>query len=317
MEYKDYYAILGVSRDADPKEIRSAYRKLARQYHPDVNPGDSEAEERFKEINEAYEVLSDPEKREKYDRLGSEWRRYQQAGGQPGGFDWDQWRSQQAGPGGQRVHVRYGTPEDLEDLFGGAAPFSDFFAQMFGGRGGAPAGGFQYQVQPRRGRDVEQEVQIDLLEAYKGTTRTLQMDGRRLRVKIPAGAHTGTRVRIPGAGASGSAGGEQGDLYLHVIVAPDPRFEREHADLHTDVRVDLYTAILGGKVPVPTLDGTVRLTIPEGTQNGQVFRLRGKGMPQLRDPEQHGDLYTRVQVELPTELSDRQRELFEELRRAV
>lgn len=317
MEYKDYYAILGVSRDADSKEIRSAYRKLARQYHPDVNPGDSEAEERFKEINEAYEVLSDPEKRAKYDQLGSEWQRYQQAGGQPGGFDWDRWRTQQTGPSGQRVHVRYGSPEDLQDLFGGAAPFSDFFAQIFGGSGGAPAGGFQYQVRPTRGQDIEQEAQVSLREAFEGTTRVLQKDGRRLRVKIPAGAHTGTRVRIPGEGAPGAAGGEPGDFYLRVVVAADPQFERKGADLYTDVPVDLYTAVLGGKASVPTLDGTVRLTIPRGTQNGQIFRLRGKGMPQLRDPKQRGDLYARVQVELPTELSDRQRELFEELRQAA
>ena len=312
MEYKDYYKILGVSKDADEKEIKRAFRRLARKYHPDVNPGDPQAEERFKEINEAYEVLSDPEKRRKYDQLGAEWYRWQQAGGRPGDFDWSQWVS--TAPGGQRVYVRYGTPEDLQDLFGEGSPFSDFFSQIFGGMGAAP-GGFEYRVRPQRGQDYEQEVEISLREAYQGTTRILQKDGRRLEVKIPPGARTGTRVRIAGEGGPGAAGGEAGDLYLRVRVRPDPQFERRGDDLYVTVPVDLYTAILGGKVRVPTLNGAVMLTIPPGTQNGRVFRLRGKGMPRLRQPEQHGDLYAKVDVRLPTHLTPRQRELFEELRR--
>ena len=312
MEYKDYYKILGVSKDADEKEIKRAFRRLARKYHPDVNPGDPQAEERFKEINEAYEVLSDPEKRRKYDQLGAEWYRWQQAGGRPGDFDWSRWVS--TAPGGQRVYVRYGTPEDLQDLFGEGSPFSDFFSQIFGGMGTAP-GGFEYRVRPQRGQDYEQEVEISLREAYQGTTRILQKDGRRLEVKIPPGARTGTRVRIAGEGGPGAAGGEAGDLYLRVRVRPDPQFERRGDDLYVTVPVDLYTAILGGKVRVPTLNGAVMLTIPPGTQNGRVFRLRGKGMPRLRQPEQHGDLYAKVDVRLPTHLTPRQRELFEELRR--
>ena len=312
MEYKDYYKILGVSKDADEKEIKRAFRRLARKYHPDVNPGDPQAEERFKEINEAYEVLSDPEKRRKYDQLGAEWYRWQQAGGRPGDFDWSRWVS--TAPGGQRVYVRYGTPEDLQDLFGEGSPFSDFFSQIFGGMGAAP-GGFEYRVRPQRGQDYEQEVEISLREAYQGTTRILQKDGRRLEVKIPPGARTGTRVRIVGEGGPGAAGGEAGDLYLRVRVRPDPQFERRGDDLYVTVPVDLYTAILGGKVRVPTLNGAVMLTIPPGTQNGRVFRLRGKGMPRLRQPEQHGDLYAKVDVRLPTHLTPRQRELFEELRR--
>ncbi|RLC85055.1 MAG: J domain-containing protein, partial [Chloroflexi bacterium] len=284
----------------------------ARKYHPDVNPGDPQAEERFKEINEAYEVLSDPEKRRKYDQLGAEWYRWQQAGGRPGDFDWSRWVS--TAPGGQRVYVRYGTPEDLQDLFGEGSPFSDFFSQIFGGMGAAP-GGFEYRVRPQRGQDYEQEVEISLREAYQGTTRILQKYGRRLEVKIPPGARTGTRVRIAGEGGPGAAGGEAGDLYLRVRVRPDPQFERRGDDLYVTVPVDLYTAILGGKVRVPTLNGAVMLTIPPGTQNGRVFRLRGKGMPRLRQPEQHGDLYAKVDVRLPTHLTPRQRELFEELRR--
>jgi curved DNA-binding protein len=315
MEYKDYYKILGVSRDADEKEIKRAFRKLARQCHPDVNPDDAAAEGRFKEVNEAYEVLSDPEKRGKYDQLGTEWARYQQAGGRPGGFDWGRWTTGAPGGAGQRVNVRYGTAEDLEDLFGGASPFSDFFGQIFGrtGGGGGP-GGFEYRVRPQRGQDYEQEVEISLREAYQGTTRALQKDGRRLEVRIPPGARTGTRVRLAGEGSPGGAGGQAGNLYLRVRVAPDPQFERQDDDLHVTVPVDLYTAVLGGQAQVPTLSGPVMLTIPAGTQNGRVFRLRGKGLPHLRQPEQHGDLYAKVDVQLPTELTPRQRELFEELR---
>jgi curved DNA-binding protein len=325
MEYKDYYKTLGVSRDADEKEIRRAFRRLARQHHPDVNPGDPEAEERFKEINEAYEVLSDPEKRSKYDQLGREWSRWQQAGGRPGDFDWGQWRSGAPDREGQRVYVRYGTPEDLEDLFRGGSPFSDFFSQIFGGmrgrgapqgaspQGGAP-GDFEYEIPRQRGRDYEQEVEISLREAYEGTARILQKDGRRLEIKIPAGARDGTRVRMAQEGGPGTAGGEAGDLYLRIRVTPDPQFERRGDDLHVSVPVDLYTAVLGGEVAVPTLNGSVVLTIPTGTQNGRKFRLRGKGMPRLRQPEQRGDLYAQVDVRLPGSLTLRQRDLFEKLR---
>jgi curved DNA-binding protein len=209
----------------------------------------------------------------------------------------------------------------MEDLFGGGSPFSDFFGQIFGGmggaapRGGATRGGFEYQVRPQRGQDVEQEVEISLQEAYRGTTRMLQKDGRRLQVRIPAGARTGTRVRMAGEGGPGAAGGEAGDLYLRVRVAPDARFERQGDDLHASAPVDLYIAILGGKAEVPTLDGAVRLTIPPGTQNGQRFRLRAKGMPHLREPDEHGDLIVEVDVRLPTHLSPEQERLFGELQR--
>jgi curved DNA-binding protein len=319
MEYKDYYETLGVSRGTDEKEIKRAFRRLARQYHPDVNPGDSGAEERFKEINEAYEVLSDPEKRAKYDQLGADWTRYQQAGGRPGDFDWSRWTTGVPGEG-QRVHVRYGTPEDLEDLFGGPSPFSDFFTQIFGGaRPGAAPGraepaGFEYRARPQQGRDYEQEVEIGLRETYQGTTRVLEKDGRRLEVKIPPGARTGTRVRMAGEGGPGTVGGASGDLYLRVKVMPDPQFERRGDDLHVTVPLDLYTAILGGEVRVPTLSGPVVLTIPPETQNGRVFRLRGKGMPWLQQSDRRGDLYAKVDVRLPTDLGPRQQELFEELR---
>jgi curved DNA-binding protein len=312
MEYKDYYKILGVDKKASEKEIKRAFRRLARQHHPDMNPDDPQAEERFKEINEAHEVLSDPEKRAKYDQLGADWQHWQQRGGRPGDFDWSQWTT---GRPGERVHVRYGTPEDLEDLFGGGSPFSDFFSQIFGGMGGSPGrGGFQQQMRPQRGQDYEQPVEITLQEAYQGTARILQKDGQRLEVKIPAGARTGTRVRMSGHGGMGAAGGPAGNLYLRVTVLPDARFERDGEHLRTTVPVDLYTMVLGGQVRVPTMTGDVVLTIPSGTQNGRTFRLRGKGMPHLRQPDRHGDLYARVEVQLPTKLTREQRKLFEQLR---
>jgi len=317
MEYKDYYKILGVDKNATEKQIKAAYRKLARQYHPDMNPNNPEAEARFKEINEAYEVLSDPEKRAKYDQLGADWQRWQRAGGHPSDFDWSRWTTT---PGGQRVHVQYGTPEDFADLFGEDSLFSEFFNSIFGNMGtrARRTGGFgtyEYRARPQTGRDVEYEVEISLSEAYHGTTRVLSRDGRRLEVRIPPGAKTGTRVRVRGEGNPGIAGGSSGDLYLRIKVAPDPRFERTGDDLRVTVPVDLYTAVLGGEVAVPTLTGEVKLKIPAGTQNGQVFRLRGKGMPKIKSPGEYGDLFVRIDVRLPTQLSAKQRALFEELRR--
>lgn len=315
MEYKDYYKILGLEKNATEKEIKAAFRKLARKYHPDVNPNDPQAEAKFKEINEANEVLSDPEKRAKYDQLGADWQRWQQTGGRPNDFNWGQYAT---GPEGQRVHVRYASPEDLEDMFGGGSPFSDFFTSIFGGVGanrGARSGGFEYRPRPQSGEDFEHPVEISLVEAYQGTTRLLTKDGRRLEVKIPAGAKTGTKVRMRGEGGPGMAGGQAGDLYLTVEVKPDPRFERKEDDLYVTVPVDLYTAVLGGELRVPTLAGDVNLKIPAGSQNGQSFRLRGKGMPKLGKAKEHGDLYARLDVRLPTQLTPKQRELFEQLRR--
>ena len=317
MEYKDYYKTLGVNKNATDKEIKSAFRKLARKHHPDVNPNDPQAEARIKEINEAYEVLGDSEKRAKYDQLGTDWQDWQRGGGRPGDFDWSRWTT---APGGERAHVRYGTPEDLEDLFGSGSPFSDFFDSIFGGLGGRARGfggtqGSERQSRLRRGQDLEHEIEISLAEAFHGTTRLLSKDGRRLEVRIPPGAKTGTRVRVRGEGGGGVTGGQAGDLYLKVRVATDARFERKGDDLHMSVPVDLYTAVLGGEVRVATLAGEVKLKVPAGSQNGQVFRLRGKGMPKLRQPAEHGDLYARLDVRLPTNLTPEQRELFEQLRR--
>ncbi|WP_322806941.1 J domain-containing protein [Thermanaerothrix sp.] len=304
MEYKDYYKILGVDRNATEEEIKKAYRRLAMKYHPDRNPGDKSAEEKFKEINEAYEVLGDPEKRKRYDALGESYFRWQQSGA-PGDFNWEEWFAQ--GPVGTRT-VRI----DLDDLFGDLGGFSDFFSAIFGGMPGTTT-----RTTGRRTRQatpaVEQPVQITLEEAYRGTTRLIQVDGRRLEGKIPPGARTGTKVRLAGQGPIGP-NGQRSDLYLVIEVLPDPRFERKDDDLYTEVTIDLYTAVLGGQVTVPTLGGDVILTIPPGTQPGQIFRLSGRGMPNLRNPQKHGDLYVKVKVELPRHLTPQQRALFEQLR---
>ena len=311
MDYKDYYKILGVEKTASDKEIKRAYRKLARTYHPDMNPDNKQAEEKFKDINEAYEVLSDPGKRKKYDQLGSDWHRWQQMGGNPNNFDWNQWTG---GGAGQRTGGV--TVEDLGDLFGGSGGgggiFSDFFSQIFGG-GRSRGRDYRYRSQPQRGQDYQQEIEITLQEAHKGTSRAMAQSGR--RVKIPAGAKTGTKIRLAGQGAPSVTGGPPGDLYLIIKVLPDPRFERKGNDLYTAVPIDMYTALLGGEVHLETLSGPVTLKIQPGTQNGQKIRLRGKGMPHLRHKDRYGDLYATVDVRLPAHLTDRQRQLLEQMRR--
>jgi curved DNA-binding protein len=316
MEYKDYYKVLGVEKGADEKEIKKAYRKLARQYHPDMNPGDKAAEARFKEINEAHEVLSDPEKRRKYDELGQDYQRWQQAGGPGGGFDWTQFYTQQAGqrgaggPGGVRVEYA-----DINDLFGSEQGFSDFFQAFFGGMGGPTAtsgrrSGSRVRTSQAPPQDIEQAVDVTLEEAFKGSQRLLDVDGRRMEVKIPAGVKTGSRIRMAGEGPAG-AGGARGDIYLVVNVLPDPLFERRGDDLYTEIGVDMFTALLGGEARVPTLGGAVALKIKPGTQSGRTIRLTGQGMPKLRSNDR-GDLYARVRVLMPEKLSEREEELVRE-----
>jgi curved DNA-binding protein len=299
--FKDYYAILGVPKTATEKEIRSAYRKLARQHHPDVNPGDKDAERRFKEINEAHEVLSDPEKRRKYDQLGPNWRSQAAPGRPPGG------------PGGVQYEYRTVTPEDLEDLFGDREPYSDFFYDLFGGR--------RARAGPARGEDLAAEVEVSLEEAFHGATRTLELGDsgpsarpRRLEVKIPPGVDTGSRVRLAGQGGPGRAGGPNGDLYLVVTVRPHPRFRREGADLYVRTEAPFTAMALGGEVEVPTLTGRVMLRLPAGTADGRQFRLAGQGMPPVGGGGR-GDLYAEVHAAVPSQLSPRERELLEELAR--
>ena len=304
MDYKDYYQTLGLPRTATQDEIKKAYRKLARQYHPDNNPGDKKSEAKFKELNEANEVLSDPAKRQKYNTLGSQWQQYEHTGGRPDGFDWSQWTTGGSG--------------DMGDLFGGSGDFSDFFTRIFGAADdGQPDGAGSARRSanrgPTHGRDLEQPVAINLRDAYTGATLTVQKDGQKLDVKIPAGVKTGSRIRVVGQGRPGRSGGAAGDLLLVVTVAEDPNFERDGDNLKTDVTADLYTAILGGEVTVPTLTGDVKLKIPPETQPGRVFRLREQGLPFLRDPQKHGDLLVKVQVSLPTHLTGIEMSLFEQL----
>lgn len=284
MDYKDYYKILGVDRKASEEDIRKAYRKLAMQYHPDRNPNDKQAEERFKEINEAYQVLSDSKKRGHYDRLGSDYSTWQRRGA-PGDFDWGQYGGF---PRGTRV-------EDMDEMFGGG--FSDFFRTIFGIGNTPSAQGYQ------------QELNISIEEAYKGTTRLLQSNGKEKQVRIPPGVRTGSRVRVAGAGPNGL------DLYLIVDVQDDNRFERRGNDLHTTATVNVFTAILGGEADVETLDGKIKLNIPAGTQPEQVFRLAGRGMPHIRNSNEKGDLFVRLKVSIPKYLSSKQRELLDEASR--
>lgn len=311
MEYRDYYKILGVDRSASDKDIRQAYRRLARKYHPDVNPDDRSAEDKFKEVNEAYEVLSDSEKRTKYDQLGQSYQQWQRMGGQPGGFDWSGWTTGGAGgfPGGYRVE--YANVDDM-----GGDVFSDFFRSIFGGTGGR-AGRAERQRSARqsiRGQDLEVDANITLDDAYQGTTRVVQVGRRKLTVKIPSGAREGTRVRLSGQGEKGYAGGRPGDIDVIVHVMDHPAFRREGDDLHIDLKVPLYTAVLGGSMEVPTLDGHVKLRIQPGTQSGKSIRLKGKGMPRLRLTGNYGDLYAHVLVQVPTELTEQEQALFEDLR---
>jgi len=303
MEFQDYYATLGVPKTASEKEIRSAFRKLARQFHPDVNPGKPEAEAQFKRINEAYEVLSDPEKRTRYDQLGAHWKDYANQPPPP------------ASDGGP-YQYRTATPEDLEDLFGEGQPFSDFFETFFGGGGGRAR-------RPWPGSDLEYPVEVSLAEVYRGTTRTLQLqlpDGqtRRLEVKIPPGVDDGSRVRMAGQGSPGGNGGAPGDLYLVTSIMPEQRFERQGDDIYTRVQAPLTTMLLGGEVHVPTPDGRrLALKIPPETQDARQFRLRGQGLPHLGSPDRKGDLHAEVHVHLPERLSEQERDLLEQFMRAA
>jgi len=289
---KDYYSILGVERNASEREIKQAYRRLARKYHPDVNPGDQSAEAKFKQINEAYEVLSNKEKRQKYDQFGDQWQyadQFAQAGWQQAPF----WNSSQ---GGTRF---YFSEDELGNLF------DDLLR-------GFSTGTSARQTQPKRGRDVEYPMEVTLEEAYNGTARTISLgDGERLEVKIPPGVNNGSRVRIAGKGGQGY-GGARGDLYLVISVKPHRLFERRGDDLYVDVAVPLVVAMLGGEVQVPTLKGKLALKIPPETQNGRAFRLAGQGMPHLGNSAR-GDLLAKVKVVLPTKLTQQEKELFEQL----
>ena len=305
MEYKNYYHILGVDKTADGKDIKQAYRRLARQYHPDKNPGSKQAEEKFKAINEAYEVIGNPDNRAKYDQLGSNYHRFQQMGGQASDFDFSQWFAQGAG--------RQSSNVDFGDIFGGKNnDFSSFFNSIFGAAGSPrPRPQNPYQTNQPPNYDIEQVVEITLEEASSGATRTYQQNGRQFTAKIPAGAKTGSKIRLRGKGHSHSQG--VGDLFLVVQVLPHETFERVGHHLEVAVEVDVVTAVLGGQVTVPTLGGSVTLKIPPGSQNGQLFRLGGKGLPHLGQPERFGDLLAKIRVYIPQQLTKEEPTLYERL----
>lgn len=318
MDYKDYYQTLGVQKNAKQEEIKKAYRKLARKYHPDVNPNDPKAEEKFKEINEAYQVLSDEDKRQKYDRFGSQWNQYQQTGGRSEDFDWSQWASQGARGGTQYRTV---TPEEYEQMFGGGlGGFSDFFETLFGGMGGARSTR-QTSQRPsqqnlQRGQDIEHPIEITLEEAFLGTTRVLTYEGgRRIEATIPPGVKTGSKIRLSGQGGDGARGA--GDLFLKIKVSPNDLYERDGDDLRKNQPVDFFVALLGGEVKVSTLDKTVNLTVPPETDSGKTFRLRGLGMPKLNKSDKRGDLYVTLEVQVPKNLSDEQKEQFKTLQESL
>ena len=321
MDFKDYYKTLGVPPEADAKAIRQAFRALARKVHPDVNPGNKEAEEKFKTINEAYQVLSDVEQRKKYDQLREQYQQWQQSGGSQQDFDWQNWSGSRADTGttssgagtgptpqtDQGARVQYANAEDLEDLFGNGSPYSDFFSNIFGqARTGGKGRGRGVPSSPRHGRDVEYEVELTLEEAFHGTERLLELDGQRFKAGIPAGVRTGSRVRLAGKGEPGQNKAPAGDLYLIVHVLPNETFERAGDDLHMDVPVDIFTAVAGGEIRIPSLEKPLILTIPPRTNAGKSFRLRGKGMPHLGDPKKRGDLFAMVRLVLPDPLSDQE-----------
>lgn len=318
MQYRDYYNILNIEKNATPEEIKKAYRKLAREYHPDVNPDDPNAEEKFKDINEAYQVLSDQDKRDKYDRFGSQWKQYQQNGGRAEDFDWSQWAGQ-----AQRGGTQYRTvsQEELEQMFGGGlGGFSDFFETLFGGVSGArtarrPTGQRTPGVQTF-GRDIEHPVEITLEEAFQGTTRLLNFeDGHRIEASIPAGVKSGSRIRLSGQGSGGAQGA--GDLYLKIKVRLHSTFDRKGDDLRISQPVDFFTALLGGETTVSTIDKSVKLSIPPETDSGKTFRLKGLGMPKLNNPDQRGDLYATIEVQVPKNLTPEQKQQFTALKESL
>lgn len=289
MEYKDYYKVIGVSKSASQDEIKKAFRKLAVKFHPDKNPGDKKAEERFKEINEANEVLGDSEKRRKYDELGANWKQYQQQGEQYAG---------QRQSGGSRQH-------DFGGGFGGE--FSDFFESFFGGN----FSGFeQRQARPRQGADLTAEMELSLHDVFHGSTKQVTINGQRVNLKVKPGTREGQILRMKGKGMAGTSGAESGDLLITVRLAPDPHFERRGDDLYFDQHLDVITAILGGKISVQGFDKKITMTIPPGTDGNKVFRLKGMGMPSFENPGLHGDAYVRMVLRVPKNLSAEENKLL-------
>lgn len=299
MDYKDYYQILGVDKKASSEEIKKAYRKLARKFHPDVNPNDKEAEKKFQEINEANEVLSDPKKREKYDAYGADWARVSDE-------QHAQWN--QTGGYQQQAHAPGSADFNMGD-------FSDFFSSMFGG-GGFSTADFRQSSRGRsmKGQDYTAEMHIPLVKAYLDSQHALNMDGKKIRITIPAGIKDGQVIKLAGKAGAGMHGGPNGDLYITIFVDPDIRFERKGDDLYMVHPVDLYTALLGGDSVLETLSGKIKIKVKESTQNGTTLRLKNKGFPIYRKPETFGDLYVRIDIQLPDHLSKEEKDMIKKLK---
>ncbi|GGE53195.1 curved DNA-binding protein [Pedobacter psychrotolerans] len=292
MDYIDYYKILDLKKSASIDDIKKAYRKLARKYHPDLNPNNDEANKKFQQINEANEVLSDPEKRKKYDKYGKDWQHADQLDAQ----------QQQ-----QRQYQSQGGGGGYSGGFGGE-DFSDFFSSMFGGGAGRSS-----RQSPFKGQDYNADLQLNLKDAYTTHKQTLTVNGKQVRITIPAGVENGQKIKLSGYGAPGANNGQPGDLYIKFNISEDPKFKRKGNDIYIQEEIDLYTAVLGGEKIVETLNGKVKLKIPEGTQPDSTLRLKGKGFPVYKKADQFGDLYIKWQVKLPTNLNQEQKELFEKL----
>lgn len=302
MAYIDYYKILGVDKSATQDDIKKAYRKLARKHHPDLNPGDKEAEKKFKELNEANEVLSNPENRSKYDKYGENWKH---------GEEYEKAQQQQQRQYQQQSYNGGYSGAD----FGGGEDFSDFFQDMFGGAGG----GFGKSSRGRasgkfKGQDITAELTLNLRDAATTHPQTFEINGKKVRITIPAGVYDGQQIKLKGHGNPGVNGGPSGDLYITFNIPADPDFERIGDDLKTKVTIDLYTAVLGGEVKVHTLNGSVNLKVKPETQTGMTVRLKGKGFPVYKKEGEHGDLFVTYEVKLPTNLTEKQKELFEQLK---
>ena len=301
MDYKDYYSILGVTKSATKAEVKKAYRNLAKKYHPDKTKGDKPLEEKFKEVSEAYEVLIHDENRKKYDQLGSNWKNQQQAGN-TGGFDYSQYYSKPEAQGKQGGHQSFDGDPDM---------FSEFFNNVFGEEYSG-AGGRRQTA--RKGQDYMAEMDITLQEAYHGSTRIINVNNKKLRIKTKPGTRTKQKIKLAGKGSPGMGGGPAGDLIIIISIQPDPKFKCKGNNLYTNLPIDLLTAVLGGKVEIPTLNGSVHMKIPKGTQGGKTLRLKGKGMPLYGSTSQHGDLYVKTNITIPTNLSSEEEKLFIKLK---
>ncbi|CAN5588455.1 J domain-containing protein [soil metagenome] len=314
MEYKDYYKILGVEKSATQDEIKKAYRKLAIKYHPDKNPGNKQMEDKFKELNEANEVLGDSEKRKKYNELGENWKYYQQSGGQSQDFDWSQYANRGGGSGGHKTYTNY---EGFGNGgFGGqGGDFSDFFETLFGGSARSQQGfGGSRAKRSSKGQNAEAELPVTLEEAYKGVSKTFNYNGQSLKLNVKPGVRDGHQLNLSGKGYAGVNGGANGDLIIIIKVQKDSRFERKGNDLYVELPVDIYTAILGDKVELKTFKGTIKVDIKPETQNGTTLRLKNLGMPLYGMNDKYGDLYVKVILQLPSNISEKERAAFLDLR---